>query len=186
VRALDSPDPEAILRGYFCAKDESRPHLLREVFAPDAELIIGNKSSNIEFPAASRGREAIAGILVRDFCAIQENVYSFYLARPSTAISEFTCDWLVGMSERASRQVRVGCGSYRWSFQAQAPFLASRLAITIEVMQVLPAEEFEPVFAWLGTLNYPWASAASVLRRPPNIEALSPVMQYVGRNASVA
>jgi len=31
--------PDAVLRGYFHAKDENRPHLLRDVFSPDDDRL---------------------------------------------------------------------------------------------------------------------------------------------------
>src|SRR5215203_2563705 len=92
--------PEAVLRGYFHAKDENRPHLLEDVFASNAELVIRNQSANIAFPAFTQGRSAIAEVLVRSFSLSNENVYSFYLDRPASGVREFTCAWLVGMSER--------------------------------------------------------------------------------------
>ena len=75
--------PEAVLRGYFHAKDENRPHLLEDVFASNAELVIHNQSANIAFPAFTQGRSAIAEVLVRSFTLSNENVYSFYLSRPA-------------------------------------------------------------------------------------------------------
>ena len=83
--------PEAVLRGYFRAKDENRPHLLEDVFTPGAELIIHNQSANIAFPAFTQGRSAVAEVLVRSFALSNENVYSFYLARPLSGVREFTC-----------------------------------------------------------------------------------------------
>ena len=43
----NSPAPEAVLRSYFRAKDENRPHLLEEVFASGAELVIRNQSVRV-------------------------------------------------------------------------------------------------------------------------------------------
>src|SRR6187431_3053246 len=150
--------PAALLRGYFHAKDENRPHLLEDVFAPNAELVIHNQSTTIAFPAFTQGRSAIAEVLVRSFALSNENVYSFYLDSPLPGVREFTCPWLVGMSERSSGHVRVGCGTYEWVFEPHAPHMASRLVVTIEAMQVLPLTESEGVFAWLQALNYPWSS----------------------------
>ena len=180
------PTPESVLRGYFRAKDENRPHLLDGVFASNAEVVIRNQSENIAFPAVTQGRSAIAEVLVRSFTLSYENIYSFYLGRPKALAHEFTCAWLVGMSERSSGDVRVGCGTYDWVFEREAPALASRLTITIEAMQILPVSEFETVFAWLGSLSYPWSSAASALRVIPRTEQLSPVAAFLARNVAVA
>ena len=183
-RNLESKSPstsEAVLRRYFAAKDENRPHLLAAVFAADAELAIRNASDNIAFPASTRGRGAIADVLVRNFTLSYENVYSFYLARPKTSVEEFACAWLVAMTERSSGEVRVGCGSYAWSFAARPPHLATRLGIDIESMQVLPGAAFDPVFAWVRSLPYPWSSADSALRGIPEIEQLAPIAAFLAR-----
>ena len=178
--------PEAVLRGYLHAKDENRPHLLEDVFAPNAELVIRNHSANIAFPAVTRGRPDIAEVLVRRFVLTYENIYSFYLGRPAPAVQEFTCPWLVGMSERASGHVHVGCGTYEWAFEPHAPHMTSRLVIAIEAMQILPLSESQTVFAWLRALNYPWSSPKAALHGLPRNEALSPVAQFLGRHVAVA
>ncbi|MEZ5739743.1 MAG: nuclear transport factor 2 family protein [Burkholderiaceae bacterium] len=56
-----------LLRDYFHAKDENRPHLLAQVFTESARLTIANRSANIAFPAQITGREAIAATC---WCAI--------------------------------------------------------------------------------------------------------------------
>jgi len=178
--------PEAVLRGYFHAKDENRPHLLEEVFSPDAELVVRNQSANIAFPPLTRGRSAIAEVLVRSFALAYENVYSFYLGRPRPSVREFTCPWLVGMSERSSGQVRVGCGTYEWAFEPHASHMARRLVVDIEAMQLLHAAESTPVFAWLRALNYPWSSADRALHGLPANELLSPIAQFLSRHVARA
>jgi hypothetical protein len=177
---------ETILRTYFRGKDENRPHLLRGVFAPTAMLQVINKASTIAFPAATDGLDAIAEVFVRQFGQTFENVYSFYMTRPRTAACDFSCDWLVGMSEKNGKNVRVGCGRYDWEFQQKPPHLASRLVISIEAMQVLPPSLLESVLAWLQRLNYPWSSAAAVIETAPGIDMLGPVLQYLGRNGKDA
>jgi hypothetical protein len=174
--------PAAVLRGYFHAKDENRPYMLSDVFSAKAELRVNNNAANITFPAVTHGREAIGEVLVRRFAQTYENIYSFYMARPPSEATQFSCDWLVGMSEKDSENVRVGCGRYDWTFETESPHLASHLAITIEAMQVLPPSQFAPIFAWLKQLNYPWSSAAAVRKIAPSVEMLAPVLQYLGRN----
>ena len=186
MKASQSLAADVVLRGYVHAKDENRPFLLRDVFTSEAELLINNSSANISFPAATRGREEIAEALVSSFGAVYENVYSFYMSRPPPSTRQFTCDWLVGMSGKSTRQVRVGCGSYRWEFQPQAPGLARRLSITIAAMQVLPAGEFERVFAWLGALTYPWSTPASSVRGMPPVALLAPISEYLSRRGGTA
>jgi hypothetical protein len=134
-------DAQAVLRNYFHAKDENRPHILERVFDRNAELVIVDHARAMSFPARTVGREAIADVLVRNFCQTYENVYSFYLARPATGTSEFSCGWLVTMTEKQSKAVRLGCGRYDWVFSEVAPHLATQLTITIDAMQVLPPAE---------------------------------------------
>lgn len=71
-----------MLRTYFHAKDENRPFLLADVFSPDAQLEIRNRSDQISFPATTIGLEGIADALVRRFNQAYENIYSFYMDRP--------------------------------------------------------------------------------------------------------
>jgi hypothetical protein len=172
--------PELVLRNYFHAKDENRPHLLASVFSPEARLEIRNRSDQISFPATTVGLEGIADVLVRRFNQAYENIYSFYLERPRPSDEFFSCDWLVGMTDKQSRSVRVGCGRYDWTFQRTPAVLATRLIITIEVMLVLDESRASAVLGWLKELGYPWTSAADVNRTLPPRE-LAPVGDYLGR-----
>jgi hypothetical protein len=174
---------EEVLRAYLHAKDENRPHLMARVFSENATLETVVKTGAISFPPISRGLPAIADVLVRKFAQAYENVYSFYLERPqSNAPSDrFSCDWLVGMSEKESGNARVGCGRYDWQFQREAPCLADRLVITIEAMQVLSPDFLEPVLRWLTGLPYPWCPAQTVLATAPEIAELDAVFRYIRR-----
>ena len=172
--------PERVLRDYFHAKDENRPHLLHGVFAHDARLEIHNRSAEIHFPSLTRGIEAIADVLVRRFNQTYENIYSFYMARPSADTTEYSCDWLVGMTEKESKSVRVGCGRYVWTFQGDDSCIATRLVITIDQMLVLPPETAKEVRAWLLGLSYPWASVGAA-KAAPYPAILESVVAYLGR-----
>ena len=171
---------ERVLRDYFHAKDENRPHLLSNVFAHDARLEITNRSAAIQFPSMTRGIEAIADVLVRRFNRTYENVYSFYMSRPGEEETEFSCDWLVGMSEKESQGIRVGCGRYEWTFQGDRPHLATRLVIAIDQMLVLPPEAAIEVRAWLLRLSHPWASAA-IVKSTPHPSLVESVVEYLAR-----
>ena len=175
--------PQAILRNYFHAKDENRPHLLEHVFEPNAELVVTNHTDTITFPARTVGREAIADVLVRNFGQVHENVYSFYLSRPPAEAAAFSCGWLVAMSEKQSRSVRVGCGRYEWLFADTTTRLATHLTITIDAMQVLPPHGLAPVLAWVRALSYPWCSAEEATLPAPGIELLAPVLRQLSSYA---
>jgi len=180
--------PEDVLRTYFRAKDENRPHLMAGVFSETATLETIVKTAAISFPPVSIGLAPITDVLVRKFAQTYENVYSFYLERPQPGIhsDSFSCDWLVGMSAKEGGGVRVGCGRYDWRFRAQAPRLADRLAITIEAMQVLPPDRLGSVLGWLTALPYPWCPADAILRTAPDVDDLDPILRYVGRRGQQA
>lgn len=171
--------PQDVLRNYFHAKDENRPHLLEAVFSLDARLEVHNRSSTIAFPAVTTGRDAIADVLVRNFGQTYENMYSFYLGKPGGAVRSFACGWLVVMSEKATRNPRVGCGRYDWTFNAGPPHLANHLAITIEAMQVLAPSDWKAVSEWVQHLDYPWSSAATASASASSIAQLAPILQYL-------
>src|SRR5690606_28709303 len=147
----------ALMRNYLRAKDENRPLYMARAFASDAVLKLTLRTPAIAFPPEARGREAITDALVRSCGHNYENVFTFYLGHPGpdAVLSDYTCDWLVGMTEKATGRLRIGCGSYDWEFQA-APHMARKLNITIETMLTLPADTESAVFSWLTALPYPW------------------------------
>lgn len=161
---------EEVLRNYFHAKDENRPHLLGHVFTQTAMLEVRNRTSTITFPNVTSGREVIADVLVRSFGQTYEKVYSFYLRRPVGQPSHFVCPWLVAMTEKNARSVRIGCGRYAWEFETDPPKLARRLTIDIAEMQRLAPSDARKTFAALAELTYPWSSLAKLtevaLRHP--------------------
>jgi len=174
---------EQVLRAYLHAKDENRPHLLDGVFSVDARLEIRNRSEQISFPAVTVGLAAIAGVLVRRFNQTYETIYSFYLDRPATSDDAFSCDWLVVMTEKESKAVRVGFGRYDWTFRREPALRVSGLIITIEAMLILDATVQTKAMHWVRQLDYPWTSVAAVTRSLPLVE-LEPVSRYVGRSSS--
>jgi hypothetical protein len=135
------------------------------------------RTATIAFPPVSRGIEPITEVLVRSFGRTYENVYTFCLQRPSTSADAFSCDWVVGMSEKASGAVRVGCGRYDWTFGSAAPRRVTRLVITIDTMEVLPADTLVSVMAWLAALPYPWCPRERLACGAPSIAALGALLQ---------
>ncbi|HEY2862015.1 MAG TPA: hypothetical protein VGK37_00165 [Casimicrobiaceae bacterium] len=156
---------------YILAKDGNRPHLLDAAFTDDVELRMIVQTNAISFPPVSKGREALADTVVRHFNQTYENIYTFCLTNPphETAKS-FCCPWLVAMSEKQSRTVRVSCGRYDWSFTDTG--LACCLVITVRVMEVLPAEALKPVIGWVSPLPYPWCIAARAAQGIPALAGL--------------
>ncbi len=179
---------EQRLAAYCRAKDGNRPHLMAQTFAHDAWLEMAVDGEVYCPPSLAHGREAITRALVRHFGRTYENVYTFCLQRPGLRWddSAFHCDWLAGMSLKDGGQLRVGCGRYEWSFQREAPHLVQGLRISIGVMKVLPASSLDVVVDWLAQLPYPWCPAAVALDTAPDLPALRPVLNYLGRRRSDA
>lgn len=169
---------DALIAAYIQAKDGNRPHLLRRAFVQDAQLEMVVNTGAISFPPAARCRDDIAEMLVRQFGAKYENIYTFCLDRPAPddRAGDFSCRWTVGMTEKSSGAVRVGWGGYEWRFSQTGPLRVAFLRIVIEAMAVLPDACAEPVLDWLSGLPYPWCDAETFVGGAPDIDALRPVI----------
>ncbi|MBW9112108.1 hypothetical protein JNB88_00400 [Rhizobium cauense] len=172
--------PYEAVSTYFYAKDGNRPALMRRAFAPDVALEMIVKTEAISFPSSARGVEAVEEILCRRFANDFENVYTFCLARPTEANRRhFPCHWLVGMSEKNNGAIRVGSGRYDWYFSSGDRCLIEKLIITIDVMQVLPADELDAIMGWIHVLPYPWCTAEDAISAMPRFEWLFPIERYL-------
>jgi hypothetical protein len=171
---------EKLLLTYILAKDGNRPHLLRQVFAEDAQLEIVLNTDAISFPPNTRSLDSIADIAVRQLGATYENIYTFYLGRPAPGhrLEDFSCGWLLGMTAKASGDVRVGYGRYDWRFSGTW-LRVERLRITIQAMQILPSAFSDTVLDWLAGLPYPWCAADRFVRTAPEIDALQPLIAWL-------
>lgn len=144
---------------YIRAKDGNRPHRMVEAFAQNARLSMLVKTSDIAFPSSVEGRDAIESVLVREFAAQYENVYTFCLSDPPSDTNVFVCDWLVCMTEKATGAARLGFGQYEWHGDFG---LVGSLRITIEEMRVLEEHTFTALAdinriiadkGWIGALE---------------------------------
>jgi hypothetical protein len=171
VGALSGADTVA---RYIQAKDFNRPHLLGAVFAADAVLEMTDPAATMSFPSRVRGLDAIADVLVRRFAQAYENIYTFCLCPPPADGTSLSCRFLVGMSEKDGGAVRVGCGTYAWSFSG-ASGRVERLAITIDRMETLPADLLPVVMDWLRGLPYPWCPVERAAASMPHVPGLSPL-----------
>ncbi len=172
------------IEAYIRAKDENLPSLMERAFDQDATLRMVVRSDAISFPPIANGREAITAVLVREFGRTYENVRTLCFGSPPGSSDEhFSCSWLVGMSAKDGGVIRVGCGRYNWSFRAHAPRLATRLEITIDVVQVLAANNLSAVRNWLFALPYPWCPIQTAFEAAPQLEPLESIRQWARENA---
>jgi hypothetical protein len=175
--------PSDSILAYLHAKDGNRPHLMNRAFSENASLRMIVKTGAITFPPESIGRHAITDVLVRRFAQTYENVYTFCLAEPPVSKdTEMSCKWLVIMSEKDTRAVRVGCGRYDWKFES-ASGLAVHLSITIEAMLSLQSHVLDDVMDWVSNLPYPWCDSALAVDSAPRLKEFSPILQYIEAKA---
>lgn len=178
--------PSHTIHHYLLAKDGNRPHLMEEAFSEDAILAMQVNTESIAFPPLSLGRDAIADLLVRRFGESYENVYTFCLTpSPGQPVSDFSCGWLVAMTDKKGGNVRVGCGRYDWRFE-DATGLAERLAIQVEVMQILPPAAKEPVMKWVASLPYPWCTTETAIAGAADVVGAEPVLAWLRETGSLS
>jgi len=176
---MNSSLNQDLITAYVHAKDHNQPHRLRQVFAADARLEMVVNGGSISFPPRTRGADAIADVLARRFGQSFENVHTFCVTDPPGSDTlHYSCRWLVGMSEKDNRAVRVGCGRYDWSFEPGTPHRVRQLGITVDQMHQLPPDKLAPVMAWLDALPYPWCPMPALTAGAPAIEALRPLIDY--------
>ncbi|MBN0978474.1 hypothetical protein NHF39_21525 [Pseudomonas proteolytica] len=167
------------IENYIFGKDGNRPDLLQHAFSPDATLNVLVKTSTILFPPSVQGREDIAEVLVRSFSLQYENVYTFCFGTPPKPDANVhKCKWLVGMSTKATGELRVGCGEYHWVFSPQSG-LAIQLSITIEHMLECPSLHMRKIMDWLQGRSYPWCESTDMLESAPPLTCLQPVLAYI-------
>lgn len=165
------------IKKYILAKDGNRPHLLNSVFAEEAVLQMVVRTDSISFPSSSVGREEIADTLVRQFNQKFENIYTICIgSQPKTESEEFSCNWLVVMSEKQDGALRVGCGRYDWKFE-HTENKAQSLVITIDTMEHVPDVLLAPAMTWVSSLPYPWCELSVVANAPPDVPAVLRVIQ---------
>jgi len=183
--AFSPAAPRGAIESYLRAKDCNQPHWTERAFAEDAVLEMAVAAETIAFPPLTQGRAAITEVLVRRFAQTYETVRTFCLAPPPREDArQYSCAWLVGMSEKEGRTVRVGCGRYDWCFADRSPRLAERLSIIIARMETMPAERLVPVMHWLSPLAWPWCTVAAALQGMPPFAELEPVRRYLASEAA--
>lgn len=168
------------LLNYLLAKDQNKPHLMKEAFTASATLKMEVKTENISFPSTAVGLEEITDVLIKKFSATYENIYTFCLSDSVASNDDnLSCNWLVAMSDKANGNVRVGCGEYHWHFDNEANGLADALIITIEQMLVLTPESADQVLGWVSKLPYPWCESATMFQTMPPLDALTPIKEQM-------
>ena len=155
-----------LLERYVAAKDGNRPHLMAEIYAPEAVLTYSIATDSISFPARTVGLEAISRTLVVEFGQRFTQCRTYYIVDhpPSSDASSPFIPWLVLMREEAQSCTRVGRGFYAWTFERVG---AGRLHVTamhihIDRMDLIDDPESRLLASVQAPLPYPWLSPAAL------------------------
>lgn len=167
---------------YIDAKDNTKPQRIHEAFAPDAVLTFSLATQNIAFPARSVGAEAIARTLVSDFGARYSHCRTYYLCDADALVARDgvidALPWLVVMREPAAGALRIGHGTYRWTFDTQADAhtdaytdandaapRVTQFHIHIARMDVIDDPHGAKLERLQDGLSYPWLAPADLAAR---------------------
>lgn len=165
------------IRRYVQAKDSNRPFLLDDSFAENATVQMHVQTESIAFPPSLLGREAIADTLVRQFNQQYENIYTLCIGAETEIVAQdFSCKWMVVMSEKLTRDLRIGCGRYDWKFDRRNSKIQS-LTITIDLMETATVSSLVPVLEWVSGLSYPWCELSVITKEQPNIPSVQLVVK---------
>ena len=155
-----------MLERYVAAKDGNRPHLMAEIYAPDAVLTYSIATDSISFPARTVGVDAITRTLVVDFGQRFTRCQTYYIVDvpPAGDASIPFVPWLVLMREEARSSTRVGRGFYAWTFaRANAGQLrVTAMHIHIERMDLIDDPDSQPLANLQAPLPYPWLPPAAL------------------------
>jgi hypothetical protein len=156
--------PRSLLERYVQAKDGVRPELMREIYAPDAELTYSIATDSIAFPARAIGLDAITRTLVVDFASKFGQCKTYYVcdAPPADASAFARVPWLVVMREPAAGSLRIGQGYYEWSFarNVRNDLHVTAMRIHIERMDAIADPDAALLAAAQADLPYPWLAPA--------------------------
>ena len=158
------PTPRSLLERYVQAKDSVQPELMREIYAPDAELTYSIATDSISFPAKTVGLDAITRTLIVDFATRFAQCKTYYVcdAPPADDSAFVRVPWLVVMREPAAGSLRIGKGYYEWSFArtASADLQVTTMRIHIERMDAIADAGATLLTAAQAALPYPWLAPA--------------------------
>ncbi|SDD37702.1 hypothetical protein [Paraburkholderia lycopersici] len=158
------------LETYIDAKDNTKPARIHEAFAPEAVLTFSLATQNIAFPSRSVGVKAIAKTLVGDFGLRYSHCRTYYLCASEALVAhERVIDalpWLVVMREAAAGALRIGHGTYRWTFDANdaAPRVV-QFHIRIARMDVIDDPDGALLTRLQDGLSYPWLAPGDLAAR---------------------
>ena len=165
-----SQSPERLLRTYFHAKDENRPHLIAGVFSESATLEMVVKTTTISFPPSLTRHRRSHRRAGSPLCAdVRKRV--LLLSRLSTARCRKLFVRLAGRHVREGSTappawaVAVTTGTFsneRRSRRSARHYHRSHAGAG--------PRDLPRIITWLTALPYPWCSASSAIGSAPAID----------------
>ena len=175
------PVLDQITRDYLHAKDHCRPHAFGQAFAEDATF-----TSKFEFETQFSDETPRVGLAAitetfRQLGAACENIYTLCTLDSRRHVDEdgtWACKWIVTMTERETRAVRVAWGDYRWRIDEERG-LATELLVTMVEMQMLDPSHAREICEWMASFEGPWVESRALVEAMPTLEALAGVAGYL-------
>lgn len=160
-------DHERIVRAYLHAKDHQRPHGFAQAFAADAVF-----RSTFAFETDWHSDAPVRGLaditdtfrgLGRGF----ENIVTFCLPESvHWADYSLRMRWVVVMTDRQTREVRVAWGDYAWTFSGP-PERAQSLHVHMLAMRLV--EPNDDLVEWSMSLPDVWCTGPQAAEALPDV-----------------
>jgi hypothetical protein len=174
---------QLLLERYVEAKDLTRPHLMRQIYAPDAVLTFSIATDSISFPEKVSGIDGITRTLIIDFSAKYNHCRTFYVSDslPENTETISIVPWLVLMREPARGCLRIGKGFYEWTFEPEAPGSMHVVAMHIHIERMDPVDDADRVLlsAAQSVLPYPWLPPSVMRSRLGTLSQSDPALAFL-------
>ena len=175
--------PQHLLERYVEAKDLVRPHLMQEIYAPDAVLTFSIATDSITFPARVAGIAGMTQTLVVDFGARFSRCKTYYVcdSPPQEGGKIATVPWLVLMREPARACLRVGQGHYEWTFEQRGHGVVQVVAMHIHIgrMDAIDDPDGHLLNAAQSALPYPWLPPTVMLSEFETLAEADPALAFL-------
>jgi hypothetical protein len=174
---------QLLLERYVEAKDFTRPHLMREIYATDAVLTFSIATDSISFPEKVSGLDGITRTLIVDFGVKYNRCKTYYVcdALPQNSDRMTIVPWLVLMREPARGCLRIGKGYYVWTFEAQGPASVQVVAMHIHIERMDPVDDADGhlLSAAQAGLPYPWLAPSVMRSRLGRLAETDPALAFL-------
>jgi hypothetical protein len=174
---------QLLLERYVEAKDLTRPHLMRQIYATDAVLTFSIATDSISFPERVSGVDGITRTLIVDFAAKYNRCKTFYVcdSLPENTETITIVPWLVLMHEAARGCLRVGKGRYEWTFEPVGHGGMQVVAMHIHIARMDTVDDADGrlLAAAQSVLPYPWLPPGVMHSRLGTLSETDPALNFL-------